>query len=76
MLSMRRKRRETFRVIARLVREFLFAGMAHIEKLEGAFKELIDLLLGDFVRSEEGLEIEVGESAISDAGGEKLAQSA
>src|SRR5689334_1295803 len=74
--SMRGKRREDLAVIVRLIMEHFLVRMAQIEELQGAFKELIDLLLADFVRGEEGVKVEIRESAVSDAGREQLAQPA
>lgn len=61
-------------VIDPLIRKGFFVGIAHIEELQSAFKELVDLLFGDFVRREECLKVEVGKSTIGHAGREKLAQ--
>ena len=74
--SMSGKRRDAFRVIARLVREPLFAWVAQIEKPKGAFKELVDFFFVDFMGGEESVEVEVGKAASGDASGKKLAQAA
>jgi hypothetical protein len=74
--SMSGRRREVFCVIARLVPEMLFPGMAQIEKLQGAFEELVDFFFADFLGSKEGVEVEVGKTARGDARGKKLAQAA
>jgi hypothetical protein len=70
------RRRGVFCVIARLVPEILFPGMAQIEKLQGAFEELVDFFFADFLGGKEGVEIEVGKTARGDARGKKLAQAA
>src|SRR2546427_12667283 len=74
--SMRGKSGEVFCVIARLVPEIFFARMAQIEKLQGAFKKLVDFFFADFLGGQEGVEVEVGKTASGDAGGKKLAQAA
>ena len=56
--------------------EAFFVGMAHIEKLEGAFEESIDFSFADFVRREERPKIEVRKAAVGDARGEKFAEAA
>ena len=48
--------------------------MAQIEKLQGAFKKLVDFLFAGFLDAEESVEVEVGKTACSDASGKKLAQ--
>src|SRR5438046_9295599 len=73
--SMRGKSGEVFCVIARLVPDIFFARMAQIEKLQGAFKKLVDFFFADFLVVQEGVEVEVGKTASGDAGGQKLAQS-
>ena len=60
--------------MARLVPEIFFARMAQIEKLQGAFKKLVDFLLADIVGGEERMDVEVGKSANGDASGKKLSQ--
>ena len=50
--------------------------MAQIEKLQGAFKKLVDFFIADFLGGQEGVEVEVGKTASSDASGKKLAQAA
>jgi hypothetical protein len=50
--------------------------MAQIEKLQGAFKKLVDFFFADFLRGEESVEVEVGKTASGDASGKKLAQAA
>ena len=50
--------------------------MAQIEKLQGAFKKLVDFFFADFLGGEESLEVEVGKTANGDASGKKLAQAA
>ena len=50
--------------------------MAQIEKLQGAFEELVDFFFADFLGGKEGVEIEVGKTARGDARGKKLAQAA
>ena len=50
--------------------------MAQIEKLQGAFEELIDFFFADFLGGKEGVKIEVGKTARGDARGKKLAQAA
>src|SRR2546429_3344466 len=74
--SMRGKSGEVFCVIARLVPDIFFARMAQIEKLQGAFKKLVDFFFADFLGGQEGVEVEVGKTASGDAGGKKLAQAA
>jgi hypothetical protein len=61
-------------VIGPLIRKRFFVGIAQIEELQSAFKELVDLFFGDFVRREERLKVEVGKSAIGHAGREQFAQ--
>lgn len=48
--------------------------MAQIEKLQGAFKKLVDFFLADVVGGEESVQVEVGKAASGDASGKKLAQ--
>jgi hypothetical protein len=48
--------------------------MAQIEKLQGAFKKLVDFFLADIVGGEESVQVEVGKAASGDASGKKLAQ--
>ena len=48
--------------------------MAEIEKLQRAFKKLIDLLFADFVRGEQFFQVEVRKSAIRYARRQKLPQ--
>ena len=74
--SMSGRRGEVFCVIARLVPEIFFPGMAQIEKLQGAFEELVDFFFADFLGGKEGVKIEVGKTARGDARGKKLAQAA
>jgi hypothetical protein len=62
--------------MARLVPEIFFARMAQIEKLQGAFKKLVDFLLADIVGGEESVQVEVRKAASGDASGKKLAQAA
>jgi hypothetical protein len=50
--------------------------MAQIEKLQGAFEELVDFFFADFLGGKEGVKIEVGKTARGDARGKKLAQAA
>jgi hypothetical protein len=56
--------------------EGLFVRVTQIKKLQSAFKQLVDFFLADFLRREEGMKVEVRESAIGDPGREKLAQAA
>src|SRR2546429_4590883 len=57
--SMRGKSGEVFCVIARLVPDIFFARMAQIEKLQGAFKKLVDFYFADFLGGQEGSEKEI-----------------
>jgi hypothetical protein len=50
--------------------------MAQIEKLERALEELVYLFFTDLVRRQEFMQIEVGESAIGDAGRKEFPQAA
>jgi len=50
--------------------------MTEIEKLQNAFKQLIDLFFADLVRSEELFQVEVRESAIGYSRGQKSSQAA
>src|SRR5260370_24167066 len=50
--------------------------MSEIEKLQHAFKKLIDLFLADLVRREELFQVEVWESAIGYSRGQERAQAA
>jgi hypothetical protein len=74
--STRGKRREAVTVIVELIMEGLFVRVTQIKKLQSAFKQLVDFFLADFLRREEGMKVEVRESAIGDPGREKLAQAA
>lgn len=68
--------RELDVLIERLIRKSFFVGMTRIEELQGALKELINLLFAHFVGSQERWKVEVGKSAIGHAAREKLAQAA
>ena len=48
--------------------------MAEIEKLQRAFKKVIDFFFGDFVRGEQFLQVEIWEAAVGHAGGQKRAE--
>jgi len=50
--------------------------MAQVEKLKGAFEKLIDFRFADFVGGKKRVKIEIGEAAIGDARGKKLAEAA
>src|SRR6266700_6556501 len=50
--------------------------MAQIEQLQRALKELINFFFTDFVRGKEGLQIEIGKSAIRNARRQQLPQTA
>ena len=63
-------------VIAPLIDKTFLVWMTEIEKLQDAFKQLIDFFLADLVRSEELLEVEVWESAIGYPRGQQRAQAA
>jgi hypothetical protein len=63
-------------VIAPLIDKAFLVWMAEIEKLQDAFKELIDLFLANLVRSEELLQVEVRESAVGYSRGQERPQPA
>src|SRR5690349_22587182 len=63
-------------VTATLIMECFLVGMAQIEQLQRALKELIDLFFADLVRGQKRPQVEIGESAIGDASREKFAQAA
>src|SRR5579859_4979120 len=63
-------------VTATLIMECFLVGMAQIEQLQRALKELIDFVFRDLVGCEERLEVEVRESAIRNASWEQLPQAA
>src|SRR6267143_1425346 len=57
-----------------LIRPASFVRMAEIEKLQRAFKKVIDFFFGDFVGSEQFLQVEVREAAVGHAGRQKRAE--
>src|SRR5436853_6340777 len=62
--------------MARLFYGKPFIRMAEIEKLQRAFKELVDLFFADLVRSKEFVQVEVWKAAVGHARGQKLPQAA
>src|SRR5215469_540154 len=74
--SRRGKSREFFAVIVRLIMMRVLVRMAQAQELQGAFKELVDLFLSDFLRGEERRKVEVRESSIRHTRRQKLAQAA
>src|SRR5205823_4415288 len=74
--STRGKIRAVLLVTAKLIMKGVLVRMAQIEQLQRALKELIDLSLADFLRGQKRLQVEVGKSAIRNAGRKKFAQAA
>jgi len=72
--SKRFKNRRVQDSIGWLIRPASFVRMAEIEKLQSAFKKVIDFFFADFVWGEQLLQVEVREAAVSHAGGQKRAQ--
>ena len=61
-------------VIGPLIHETSLVWMAEVEELQGALKELIDLLFRDLVRGEQFVQVEVGKSAIGHTRRQKFPQ--
>src|SRR2546430_309543 len=74
--STRGKIRAVLLVTAKLIMKGFLVRMAQIEQLQRALKELINLFLADFLRGQKRLQVEVGKSAIGNAGRNKFAQAA
>ncbi len=68
-----RERREASDAVPLICRVF-FIGVAIIEELQSALKQLIDLFLADLMRREQFMEIKVWESTIGHTRGQKFAQ--
>src|SRR5260370_37670354 len=70
------KERNVAAVIAVSIHEMFLVWMTKIEKLQHALKQLIDFFLADLVRGEHVVEVEVRESAMGQARGQKGPQAA
>jgi hypothetical protein len=57
-----------------LIRPASFVRMAEVEKLQRAFKKVINFFFTDFVRGEQFLQVEVREAAVGHTGRQKRAQ--